>query len=135
MIRGLALALAVLAGPVWAQSGIPLIQVPEERTETTRERVETAAGVVLRALDKLNGEVRDVALTQGETKAYGRIQITLGECRYPSDNPSGDAYAYVVVREAGLEAPAFAGWMIASSPALNAMEHPRYDVWVLRCSR
>lgn len=134
MIRILFLA-CLLALPVAAQEGIPLIQVPETETETTRDRVESANGAVLRALDKLTGEVGDVALTRGETKAYGRIQITLGDCRYPTDNPSGDAYAYLVVREAGVDAPAFAGWMIASSPALNAMEHPRYDVWVLRCSR
>tara|TARA_R110000787_G_scaffold186397_1_gene297933 strand:- start:23707 stop:23958 length:252 start_codon:yes stop_codon:yes gene_type:complete len=25
----------------------------------------------------------------------------------------------------------FTGWMFASSPALNALEHPVYDVWVL----
>ena len=134
MIRTVLLAL-VLAGPVAAQTGIPLVEVPQEETQTTRDRVETAPGAVLRALDKLTGQVRDVALTRGETKAYGRSQVTLGECRYPVDNPSGDAYAYLVVREAGVEEPAFAGWMIASSPALNAMEHPRYDVWVLRCSR
>jgi len=24
--------------------------------------------------------------------------------------------------------------MIASSPALNALDHPRYDVWVMRCT-
>jgi hypothetical protein len=30
-------------------------------------------------------------------------------------------------------APVFSGWMIASSPALSAMDHPRYDVWILRC--
>ena len=27
----------------------------------------------------------------------------------------------------------FSGWMLASSPALNALEHPVYDVWVLDC--
>ena len=27
----------------------------------------------------------------------------------------------------------FDGWMIASSPALNALDHPRYDVWVIGC--
>ena len=27
----------------------------------------------------------------------------------------------------------FEGWMIASSPALMALDHPRYDVWALRC--
>lgn len=27
----------------------------------------------------------------------------------------------------------FAGWMFASSPALNPLEHPVYDVWVIDC--
>jgi len=29
--------------------------------------------------------------------------------------------------------PDFDGWMIASAPALNALDHARYDVWVMRC--
>ncbi len=29
--------------------------------------------------------------------------------------------------------PIFVGWMIASAPALNALDHPRYDVWMLSC--
>lgn len=136
MIRVLSLAaLMGLPSAVAAQDGVPLVQVPQTETQTTRDRVQTAGGAVVRALDKLTGEVGDVPLTRGETKAYGRVQITLGECRYPANNPSGDAYAYLVVREAGVEEPVFSGWMIASSPALSAMEHPRYDVWVLRCSR
>ncbi|NOX82694.1 MAG: DUF2155 domain-containing protein [Alphaproteobacteria bacterium] len=28
----------------------------------------------------------------------------------------------------------FRGWMFASSPALNALEHPVYDVWVISCA-
>lgn len=27
----------------------------------------------------------------------------------------------------------FTGWMFASSPALNSLEHPVYDVWVIDC--
>jgi hypothetical protein len=27
----------------------------------------------------------------------------------------------------------FTGWMFASSPALSALEHPVYDLWVLDC--
>ena len=29
--------------------------------------------------------------------------------------------------------PIFTGWMFASSPSLNAIEHPVYDVWVIDC--
>ena len=28
----------------------------------------------------------------------------------------------------------FKGWMFASSPSLNAIEHPTYDVWVIACT-
>ena len=92
-----------------------------------------AAGAVLRALDKLSGETRDLRLGNAETAAFGRMQVTLGECRHPAGNPAGDAYAWLVIRPGSAEPPVFEGWMIASSPALNALDHSRYDVWVLRC--
>jgi hypothetical protein len=31
------------------------------------------------------------------------------------------------------KALAFSGWMFASTPALSALEHPVYDVWVIDC--
>lgn len=95
----------------------------------------TAAGADLRVLDKLNGIVTDVSLRTRETATLGYLRITLSECRYPASNPSGDAYANLRVMYRTAEEPAFEGWLIASAPALNAMEHPRYDVWVLRCIR
>lgn len=90
-------------------------------------------GVELRALDKISGEVVDFVLTPGQTKQLGHIQVTLEECRFPTDNPAGDAFAFLVIRNAGETTTAFEGWMIASSPALNGLDHPRYDVWALRC--
>ena len=65
---------------------------------------------------------------------YERLQITLKECRYPEGNISSDAFAYLVIQDDRSEIPNFDGWMIASSPALSALEHPRYDVWVTRCT-
>ena len=44
-----------------------------------------------------------------------------------------EAYAYLVIRDMARGRDMFSGWMLASSPALNALEHPRYDVWVVRC--
>ncbi len=92
-----------------------------------------AKGAMLRALDKISGQVVEFDLLPEQTKQLGYIQVTLGECRYPADNPTGDAAAFVVVRDVGNSQVAFRGWMLASSPALNALDHPRYDVWVLRC--
>lgn len=94
----------------------------------------TGTGAVLRVLDKINGEVMDLDLDNGTGQAAWRIQVELGECRYPVGNPAGDAFSFVTLRQEGDAEPLFRGWMIASAPALNALDHPRYDVWVIRCT-
>ena len=100
-----------------------------------QQQATTALGGELRVLDMLNGTVTDLELSNGETKNLGFLGVTLEECRYPQANPSGDAFADLTVTYRDQAEPAFEGWLIASAPALNAMEHPRYDVWVLRCIR
>jgi hypothetical protein len=57
----------------------------------------------------------------------------MDECRYPADNPAGDAEAHLTISDNLRPEPVFNGWMIASSPGLSSLDHPRYDVWVLSC--
>ena len=92
-----------------------------------------APGGVLRWLDKLTGQTGDMELARGQSASNGRLTIQLDACRYPADNPAADAQAHLTVMDATRAEPVFAGWMLASSPALSALDHPRYDVWVLRC--
>ncbi len=93
-----------------------------------------AQGVVIRGLDKVTGQTTDLTLAEGETARLGRIEVTAGECRYPADDPASNAYAWLSIRDDLLDTPAFEGWMIAAAPALNALDHARYDVWVIRCN-
>ncbi len=114
MIRA-GLILAVLASPATAQ------------------QVAGAEGAVLRWLDKTTGETADIELSRGQTAQSGRLTILMDECRYPVDNPASNAFAHLTITESGRDGAVFSGWMVAASPALSALEHPRYDVWVLRC--
>ena len=95
--------------------------------------IRPAKGAMLRVLDKMSGVVSDYDLATGQAKTAGRLTVQLDECRYPSDLPSGEAYAHLTILDSDLSAPAFKGWMVASSPALSALDNARYDVWVLRC--
>ncbi len=159
MIRTAMLSLALLTScPAWAQqsgSGIgddasmdvgpdtngPVgtdgldVEDPDRVRDMTRPDVATAEGALLRGLDRVSGNLTDIRISNGGIGRLGPLEVTLGECRYPIANPSGDAFAYLVIHVDGdtVSAPLFEGWMIASSPALNAMDHRRYDVWVLRC--
>ncbi|MES2144104.1 MAG: DUF2155 domain-containing protein [Pseudomonadota bacterium] len=115
-MRGLALA-AVLS--LWA-------------TAAAAEMVQAEAGI-LRWIDRLTGESGDMELARGQSASNGRLTIKMDECRYPADNPAGDAEAHLTISDSMRAEPVFQGWMIASSPALSALDHPRYDVWVLSC--
>ncbi|MFY0691875.1 MAG: DUF2155 domain-containing protein [Paracoccaceae bacterium] len=113
---------------------LPGVPLPEtEVISETREPVERADEALLRGLDKMSGKSLDLPLSVGQSADLGRLNISLKECRYPTANPTGDAYAYVEIKDTVTDAQFFDGWMIASSPALMALDHPRYDVWVIRC--
>ena len=104
------------------------------QTSTTGSmKTNTVGATKLRFLDKVSGTARDVNLKDGETLTLGNLLIIMGQCRYPVANPAGDAFAFITVMSASGEAEVFRGWMIASSPGLNALDHVRYDVWPLRC--
>ncbi|MGB7243016.1 MAG: DUF2155 domain-containing protein [Sulfitobacter sp.] len=113
---------------------ICLLAVVMAPTLGAAQEVSVASGAVLRGLDKINGQTVDIELTAGRTSNFGSLQITLGECRFPVGNPAGNAYAELEISEAGASGIVFSGWMIASSPALSAMDHQRYDIWVMRCT-
>ena len=67
---------------------------------------------------------------------YNTLIITAYACktRPPEEPPESAAYLEIQERKPdGTTQKLFSGWMFASSPALNALEHPVYDVWVVSC--
>ena len=92
--------------------------------------------VVLQALDKITARVSRITVPVGSTVTFGSLQITARACdkHPPEETPESSAFLQIVEVKPG-EAPVsrFSGWMFASSPALSAMEHPVYDIWVLDC--
>lgn len=92
-----------------------------------------ADGASLRFLDKLTSETGNVTLGVGQAAKFGRLVVRLDSCRYPVANPASDSEARLTVIEESTQIQLFSGWMLASSPALSALDHPRYDVWVLSC--
>jgi hypothetical protein len=116
------------AAPQGTLESEPLI--PERQAET---RVDSAPGALLRGLDKVSGETTDIPIGVGETLEFGYLTVTLEDCRFPADDPSSNAYALLHISEPEADKEWFTGWMIANAPALNPLDHPRYDVWALRC--
>lgn len=128
------LAVGSLVAPAVAQIVWEPLQ-PSTTTPTRQYSPELASGTAatLRALDKMSGDVTELAMSVGAVTTYGRLSVSLISCRYPVENPASDAYAFLEIRDAQNSEMLFRGWMVASSPALNALDHPRFDIWIMRC--
>lgn len=114
---------------IWrAAALLALVATPVAAAETT----EAQAGV-LRWLDKLSGQTSDIELSRGQSANWGHLAVQLDDCRYPTNSPTSDSIAHLTVQDTQSKTVVFSGWMMASSPALSALDHPRYDVWVLNC--
>lgn len=138
-----ALALAgALTAPAQAQEPAPPSDEPAYEPDQSQppvivtEGIEAArgSGAVLRGLDKVTGRTTDIVLALGESARFGRLEVRLGECRYPAGNPAADAYAQIIISDLVRRQVVFSGWMIASSPALSALDDARYDIWVVSCN-
>ena len=57
-------------------------------------RADSGALGELRALDKVNGHTQTSELPVGGTAQMFGVLVTLHECRFPADNPTGDAYGF-----------------------------------------
>ncbi|MGE5505368.1 MAG: DUF2155 domain-containing protein [Actinomycetota bacterium] len=91
---------------------------------------------VLQGLDKVTAKVVTIEAPVGEPVRFGTLEIVARACkkRRPEDLPESAAFLDVwELRPGEPAAGLFRGWMFASSPALSAMEHPVYDIWVLDC--
>jgi hypothetical protein len=92
--------------------------------------------VILQGLDKITARVTTIEAPVGKPVTLGSLSITARHCDKtpPEETPEAAAFLEIVDAKPG-EAPVklFSGWMFASSPAVSALEHPVYDVWVIDC--
>jgi len=91
---------------------------------------------VLQGMDKVTARVSTIEAPVGEVVKFGALEIIARNCdkRPPEETPESAAFLDIwEVHQGEAAVSLFRGWMFASSPALSAMEHPVYDVWVLDC--
>ena len=91
---------------------------------------------VLQGLDKVTARISTIEAPVGDVVRFGTLEIIARVCdkRPPEETPESAAFLDIwEVRRGEPPTSVFRGWMFASSPALSALEHPVYDVWVLDC--
>ena len=93
---------------------------------------------VFSGLDKITGRIIEFDVYINETVQFGALQVTPRACYTRPPTEPQQTTSFVEVDEITLERKVrriFTGWMFASSPGLNAVEHGVYDVWLVNCKQ
>jgi hypothetical protein len=96
---------------------------------------------VIRGLNKTTGHAQDYALTIGRPTRIGSLEVIARACNKNAPEETPEVRIYVEVYdhpparegEESQRAEIFHGWLFASSPSLNGLDHPVYDIWAIDC--
>ena len=91
----------------------------------------------LTALDKITAKTSTFRLAVGENKFFGPLEIKALKCLLSENNDTTDTVAYLQVKDLSNkdnnQVFLFNGWTFASSPTLQSIDHPIYDLWITGC--
>ncbi len=91
----------------------------------------------IKALNKITAKTSSIKLAIDEKKFFGSLEIKALKCQLSEKNEFTDTIAYLQVKD--LDAKdnnqvfLFNGWTFASSPTLESIDHPIYDLWITGC--
>jgi len=95
-----------------------------------------AAEAVLQGMDKVTARVSTFSAPINQAVKFGTLEIIAKTCAKRPVEEAPETAAFLQIadqRPREAKKALFSGWMFASSPALNPLEHPVYDVWVVDC--
>ena len=93
--------------------------------------------LVIQGLDKITARIKTFEVDVGQTYKFGVLDIFVERCVFSKPIFKPESLAFIKIKDNSdrLSEVNFNGWMFASSPALNALENPVYDVSILACKK
>ena len=105
----------------------------EEKLNKKKEKIY----INIKALDKITAKTLAIKLGIGEKKYFGSLEIKGLKCQLSENNEFSDAVAYLQIKDLDSkdnnQVFLFNGWTFASSPTLESIDHPIYDLWITGC--
>ena len=107
--------------------------IPEE----DKDKISDKIYINIKALDKITAKTSAIRLAIGEKKFFGSLEIKALKCQLAENNDSTDTIAYLQVKALSSkdnnQVFLYNGWTFASSPTLQSIDHPIYDLWMTGC--
>ena len=91
----------------------------------------------IKALDKITAKTSSIRVAVGEKKSLGSLEISALKCSVSEKKDNPDTVAYIQVKDLSNknndQVFLFNGRTFASSPTLQSIDHPVYDLWITDC--
>jgi hypothetical protein len=115
----------------WALAALGLLVASPAAAETISNPIAAFSG-----LDKITGRITAFDVYMNETVQFGALQLTPRVCYTRPATETQRTSVFLEVDQVSLKGGVqriFTGWMFAESPALNPIDHPVYDIWLVDC--
>ena len=113
------------------------LNISEDIFEESKAQKNEKVYINLKALDKITAKTTAIRLGVGEKKFFASLEIKALKCQLSENNDSIDTVAYLQVKDLSAkdnnQVFLFNGWAFVSSPTLNSIDHPLYDLWITSC--
>ncbi|HUE66494.1 MAG TPA: DUF2155 domain-containing protein [Rhizomicrobium sp.] len=135
---------APVAGPAMVQPAAPAAVAPanpalaqDSTPATPLAPPQGGTQLLLRGLEKITGRPTNITAPVGKPVHFATLTITARYCYSTPASETPETAAFVQIEDHRPDQQArrvFSGWMYGSTPGLNGVEHPLYDVWVISCN-
>ena len=109
----------------------------EDMLEKSNTKKDNKIYINLKALDKITAKTSAIRLAVGEKEFFGPLEIKALKCQLSENKDSTDTVAYLQVKDLSAkdnnQVFLFNGWTFASSPTLQSIDHPIFDLWIIGC--
>jgi len=109
----------------------------ENISEESKTQKDEKIYINIKALDKITAKTSVIRLGIGEKKFFGSLEIKALKCQLSENKDIVDTVAYLQVKDLSSkdnnQVFLFNGWTFASSPTLQSIDHPVYDLWITSC--
>ena len=114
-----------------------ILEKEDDASNLYESNIDDKIYINLKALDKITAKTSSIRLGVGDIKSFGSLEIKALKCQLFEGKDINDTVAYIQVKDLSAkdnnQVFLFNGWTFASSPTLQSIDHPVYDVWITDC--
>jgi hypothetical protein len=87
---------------------------------------------LVRIMNKDAGKVQEIKIPVNQNVDFEKIHVSIRACKQSDPFDAENFFAFVEISEQD-KGIIFSNWMNRNEPGENPLQHPDYDLWLVKC--